>query len=60
MELKLKDEWEDKCVPSGGTTFRKDEIGRRTGHGNSLLLIERFYLNAFYSFYLIHPFVLVG
>lgn len=31
-ELKLKDEWEDKCVPSGGPVFRKDEIGRRNGH----------------------------
>ncbi|XP_032390018.1 cilia- and flagella-associated protein 298 isoform X2 [Etheostoma spectabile] len=32
VELKLKDEWEDKCVPSGGAVFRKDEIGRRNGH----------------------------
>lgn len=32
VELKLKDEWEDKCVPSGGPVFRKDEIGRRNGH----------------------------
>ncbi|CAN9501866.1 unnamed protein product [Ophioblennius macclurei] len=31
-ELKLKDEWEDKCTPSGGSVFRKDEIGRRNGH----------------------------
>ncbi|KAM6907465.1 cilia- and flagella-associated protein 298 [Xenentodon cancila] len=31
-ELKLKDEWEDRCTPSGGTVFRKDEIGRRNGH----------------------------
>ncbi|CAH2219277.1 UPF0769 C21orf59 homolog [Pelobates cultripes] len=31
-ELKLKDEWEDKCVPSGGSVFKKDEIGRRNGH----------------------------
>ncbi|KAM4045854.1 cilia- and flagella-associated protein 298 isoform 2-T2 [Anomaloglossus baeobatrachus] len=31
-ELKLKDEWETKCVPSGGSVFKKDEIGRRNGH----------------------------
>lgn len=30
-ELKLKDEWEEKCVPSGGFEFKKDEIGRRNG-----------------------------
>lgn len=32
-ELKLKDEWAEKCVPSGGSVFKKDEIGRRNGHG---------------------------
>ncbi|XP_063161501.1 cilia- and flagella-associated protein 298 isoform X2 [Candoia aspera] len=31
-ELKLKDEWAKKCIPSGGSTFKKDEIGRRNGH----------------------------
>ncbi|XP_062983653.1 cilia- and flagella-associated protein 298 [Elgaria multicarinata webbii] len=31
-ELKLKDEWAGKCVPSGGSIFKKDEIGRRNGH----------------------------
>lgn len=36
VELKLKDTWEDKCVPSGGAVFRKDEIGRRNGHGETL------------------------
>ncbi|XP_053561945.1 cilia- and flagella-associated protein 298 [Bombina bombina] len=30
-DLKLKDEWEDKCVPSGGSVFEKDDIGRRNG-----------------------------
>ncbi|XP_066427904.1 cilia- and flagella-associated protein 298 [Molothrus aeneus] len=30
-ELKLKDEWAEKCVPSGGSVFRKDEMGRRNG-----------------------------
>ncbi|XP_034034204.1 cilia- and flagella-associated protein 298 [Thalassophryne amazonica] len=32
VDLKLKDEWEDKCVPNGGSVFKKDEIGRRNGH----------------------------
>uniref|UniRef100_A0A8C6SQJ4 Cilia and flagella associated protein 298 n=1 Tax=Neogobius melanostomus TaxID=47308 RepID=A0A8C6SQJ4_9GOBI len=31
VELKLIDEWEEKCVPSGGPVLRKDEIGRRNG-----------------------------
>ncbi|XP_012215160.1 cilia- and flagella-associated protein 298 isoform X2 [Linepithema humile] len=31
QELKLKDEWGDKCVPMGGWTFNKDQIGRRNG-----------------------------
>ncbi|XP_028840497.1 cilia- and flagella-associated protein 298 isoform X2 [Denticeps clupeoides] len=31
-ELKLRDEWEGKCVPSGGATFQRDEMGRRNGH----------------------------
>lgn len=35
VDLKLRDEWEDKCVPSGGPVFRKDEIGRRNGHGEA-------------------------
>ncbi|XP_064628521.1 cilia- and flagella-associated protein 298-A-like [Lineus longissimus] len=30
-ELKLKDEWADRCVPSGGNVYRRDEIGRRNG-----------------------------
>ncbi|KAK3925676.1 Cilia- and flagella-associated protein 298 [Frankliniella fusca] len=30
-ELKLIDEWAERCVPSGGWTFNKDEIGRRNG-----------------------------
>ncbi|KAI5099842.1 UPF0769 protein C21orf59-like [Silurus meridionalis] len=34
-DLKLRDEWEDKCVPSGGAEFKKDEIGRRNGHAPS-------------------------
>ncbi|KAJ6662403.1 hypothetical protein lerEdw1_011816 [Lerista edwardsae] len=31
-ELKLKDEWAEKCVPSGGSVFKKDDVGRRNGH----------------------------
>ncbi|KAM7343452.1 cilia- and flagella-associated protein 298 [Cochliomyia hominivorax] len=30
-ELKLKDEWGEKCIPSGGYIFNKDPIGRRNG-----------------------------
>lgn len=30
-ELNLRDEWGEKCIPSGGSVFRKDEIGRRNG-----------------------------
>uniref|UniRef100_A0A3B1K8C0 Cilia and flagella associated protein 298 n=1 Tax=Astyanax mexicanus TaxID=7994 RepID=A0A3B1K8C0_ASTMX len=32
IDLKLKDEWEERCTPSGGAEFNKDEIGRRNGH----------------------------
>ncbi|XP_023597067.1 cilia- and flagella-associated protein 298 [Trichechus manatus latirostris] len=32
-ELKLKDEWGEKCVPSGGSVFKKDDVGRRNGQG---------------------------
>ncbi|XP_037323924.2 cilia- and flagella-associated protein 298 [Pungitius pungitius] len=32
VELKLKDEWEDRCVPSNGPVFKVDEMGRRNGH----------------------------
>ena len=30
-ELKYVDEWAEKCVPSGGWTLNRDEIGRRNG-----------------------------
>lgn len=30
-ELKLKDIWGEKCIPSGGFIFNKDPIGRRNG-----------------------------
>lgn len=32
-ELKLKDEYSDKCIPSGGYIEKKDELGRRNGRG---------------------------
>ena len=32
-DLKLKDEWGEKCKPSGGVQFKKDEIGCRNGQG---------------------------
>ncbi|XP_029375001.1 cilia- and flagella-associated protein 298 [Echeneis naucrates] len=31
VDLNLRDEWEDRCVPSGGAVLRKDELGRRNG-----------------------------
>ena len=40
-DLRLKDEWEDKCVPSGGYVENKDPVGRRNGRG---LLLMCFYL----------------
>lgn len=30
-ELKLKDDWGDSCIPSGGFSFNKDPMGRRNG-----------------------------
>lgn len=38
-DLKLRDEWEDNCIPSGGAEFKKDEIGRRNGHGKHPVLL---------------------
>ena len=32
-DLHLKDEWADKCFPSGGHAFKKDKLGRRNGMG---------------------------
>ena len=32
-DLKLKDEWAEKCMPSGGHVLRKDDCGRRNGMG---------------------------
>ncbi|XP_066152582.1 cilia- and flagella-associated protein 298 isoform X1 [Euwallacea fornicatus] len=30
-ELKLKDDWGDKCTPSGGFNIHRDPVGRRNG-----------------------------
>ncbi|XP_068086088.1 cilia- and flagella-associated protein 298 isoform X3 [Anabrus simplex] len=30
-DLKLKDEWGERCIPSGGFVFNKDVMGRRNG-----------------------------
>jgi len=30
-ELKLVDEWSNKCIPSGGYVEKKDDLGRRNG-----------------------------
>ena len=38
VDLKLKDEWAEKCYPSGGHINKKDEIGRRNGMGELYLL----------------------
>lgn len=35
-ELKLVDEWTERCKPSGGYVERKDELGRRNGRGWSI------------------------
>jgi DNA-directed RNA polymerase subunit E'/Rpb7 len=42
VELKLKDEWEEKCEPSGGHVFCKDDIGRRNGRGGSFVTTTLF------------------
>lgn len=37
IELKLKDEWADRCIPSGGYVLNKDDLGRRNGQGTFAL-----------------------
>jgi hypothetical protein len=32
-ELKLRDEWGEKCEPQGGFVFKKDTVGCRNGKG---------------------------
>jgi hypothetical protein len=40
VELKLVDEWSNKCTPSGGYIEKKDDLGRRNGRGYYLNLIK--------------------
>jgi len=39
-ELKLKDEWGEKCVPSGGAEYKQDQIGRRNGKAPNAKMAE--------------------
>nr|KAG5699387.1 hypothetical protein BaRGS_008295 [Batillaria attramentaria] len=39
-ELKLKDEWGEKCVPQGGARFKKDEVGCRNGQAPNEKMAE--------------------
>lgn len=32
-ELKLKDEWAERCTPQGGVKVNEDKVGRRNGQG---------------------------
>lgn len=36
-DLRLRDEWGESCIPSGGFLEKKDEIGRRNGKGEELV-----------------------
>uniref|UniRef100_UPI00358F1FDD cilia- and flagella-associated protein 298 isoform X2 n=1 Tax=Myxine glutinosa TaxID=7769 RepID=UPI00358F1FDD len=40
QELGLRDEYGERCVPSGGAHYRKDEIGRRNGQAPSKKMQE--------------------
>ena len=33
VDLKLKDEWADRCTPQGGVRENPDKIGVRNGQG---------------------------
>lgn len=35
VDLKLKDEFEEVCIPSGGFVMNPDPTGRRNGRGKS-------------------------
>jgi len=48
-ELKLKDEWAERCQPSGGHTQNKDDIGRRNGMGKNKFLA--FFSDAFINWH---------
>ena len=38
VELHLKDEFEDVCIPSGGFVVAKDPLERRNGRGDALMI----------------------
>ncbi|XP_064218835.1 cilia- and flagella-associated protein 298-like [Aotus nancymaae] len=46
-ELKLKDEWGEKCVSSGGAVFKKDDIGRRNGQAPNEKMKQVYTRNTF-------------
>ena len=37
VDLKLKDEWGEKCIPSGGYLDNKDTLTIRNGRGRLLI-----------------------
>lgn len=41
-DLKLRDEWAERCQPSGGQVEKKDEIGRRNGMGKTVQILVLF------------------
>ena len=44
-ELKLTDEYEDVCVPSGGCVMIPDPMGRRNGRGMIYFRIQNLILS---------------
>ncbi|KAH3739106.1 cilia- and flagella-associated protein 298-like [Dreissena polymorpha] len=40
VELKLKDEWAEKCTPQGGVRLNEDKIGRRNGQAPTEKMAE--------------------
>ncbi|CAL8070481.1 unnamed protein product [Calicophoron daubneyi] len=40
VDLKLKDDWGEKCVPSGGYIECKDDIGRRNGKAPTEKMVD--------------------
>ena len=43
VDLKLKDEFAEVCVPSGGFVENKDPVGRRNGQGVCVCLLPTLY-----------------
>ncbi|XP_045197049.2 cilia- and flagella-associated protein 298-like [Mercenaria mercenaria] len=40
IELKLKDEWAEKCTPQGGVRVNEDKVGRRNGQAPAEKMAE--------------------